>query len=265
MTDWNRDPFFQVPLNLMPTSEGDVALPILYYDNSNFMAMFWVDPATAQAQVARDGFETVRFGNGKALAVVAFYEYRQTAIGPYNEVGAAIAAVPPGTRLPCSPLLSFLRPPDKNPVGFDIIDLPVTTAAACAAGREIWGYPKFVTPIGFSLAAGQFRGLVKDPEAEGNMVTLSGGFGLGLPAPLLDLVLFSRNGARNSGQILRGTAITRGGGKLCLPGSMRLEVSRSEHRMARNLRELGLNGARPFCVSHTDRLQLRLNAGAVVR
>ncbi|WP_022979694.1 acetoacetate decarboxylase family protein [Ideonella sp. B508-1] len=260
MTDWNRDPFFQVPLNLLPTSEGEVAMPILYHDNSNFLAMFWVDHPRAQAQTDADGFEAVRFGNGKALAVVAFYEYRQTAIGPYNEVGVAIAAVPPGTALPRSPLRSLLRTPDRNPVGFDIIDLPVTTPAACAAGREIWGYPKFVTPIRFSLGSGQFCGTVKDPAAQGPIVTLSGRMGLSVPAPLLDLVLFSRH----RDQILRGSAITRGGGRLCLPGSVRLEVSDSAHRMANHLRELGLDGARPFCVSHTHRLQLRLNAGAVV-
>jgi len=260
MTDWHRDPFFQVPTNLMSTSEGDVAMPIKYYDDSNFLAMFWVDLARAQRHAAQDGLEAVRFGNGKALAVVAFYEYRETAIGAYNEVGVAVAAVPPGTALPRAPLMSLLRSPDKNQVGFYVIDLPVTTPAACAAGRDIWGYPKFVTPIGFSLTPDQFCGTVKDPDAEGDIVALTGRTGLGVAAPLLDLVLYSRL----AGKVLRGTAITRGGGRLCLPGSVRLNVSGSRHRMANNLRDLGLSGARPFAVSHTDKLQLRLHAGAVV-
>ena len=100
MTDWRDDPFFQVPLANVPTSEGDVALPILYYDCSNFIALFRVEHSVAQSFASRDGLEAVRFRNGKALAIVAFFEYRHTAIAAYNEVGVAIVAVPPGTALP---------------------------------------------------------------------------------------------------------------------------------------------------------------------
>lgn len=260
MNDYRADPFFQYPLNRYSTSAGDVDLPILYFDNSHFMAMFSIDHGRAQMLTEQDGLNAVRFGNGKALAVVAFYEYRHTAIGRYNEVGVAVAAVPPGTPLPSSSLRSLLRHPDRNPVGFNIIDLPVTTAAACAAGRDVWGYPKFVTPIGFSLKGRVFHGSVKDPEADKDILNLSGRAGIGVAAPLLDLVLYSRH----NGQTLRGSANTRGGGRLCLPGSMRLTVSDSTHRMATNLRALGLDGARPAFVSHTHALQLRLNAGAVL-
>jgi len=260
MKNYRDDPFFQYPLNKYPTSEGDVDMPIFYFDNSSFLAMFYVDHAKAQMLTGRDGFDAVRFGSGKALTVVAFYEYRHTALGSYNEVGVAIAAVPPGTPQPSSPLRSLLRHPDKNRVGFNIVDLPVTTAAACAAGRDIWSYPKFVTPIGFSLKGRDFHGAVTDPGAEKDIFTLSGRTGMGVAAPLLDLVLYSRH----NGQILRGSAITRGGGRLCLPGTVRLKVSNSTHRMAENLRALGLDGAKPAFVSHTHKLQLRLNAGAVL-
>jgi hypothetical protein len=46
---------------------------------------------------------------------------------------------------------------------------------------------------------------------------------------------------------------------------MQLKVSASSaHPMAERLRRLGLDGARPFCVSRSDALQLRLNAGAAI-
>lgn len=260
MQDLNCDPFFQYPQTNYPTSEGDVAMPILYFDDSNFIAMFFVDFDRAQALVRPDSLEAVRFSNGKALAAVAFYEYRLTSIGSYNEVGVGIAATPPGTPLPKRPLLSLLRHPDNNRIGFNIIDLPVTTPAACAAGRDIWSYPKFVTPISFSLKGRRFTGSVTDPVTSSDLVTLSGCAGLGVRGPLLDLVLYSRH----QGQTLRATAITRGGGMVCLPGSMRLKVSTSNHRMAENLRRLGLDNAKPAFVSYTHKLQLRLNAGAVV-
>jgi hypothetical protein len=45
---------------------------------------------------------------------------------------------------------------------------------------------------------------------------------------------------------------------------MRLTVSGGAHPMARRLAALGLDGAKPAIVMHSDRLQLRLNAGAVL-
>jgi hypothetical protein len=260
MQDFAGDPFFQYPQTNYPTSEGYVAMPILYFDDSNVMAFFFVDLAKAQALVAREGFKAINVGMGKALAGVAFYEYRHTSIGPYNECGVAIAVTPPDTRLPWIPLYSLLRHPDKNRIGFHILDLPVTTAAACAAGREIWGYPKFVAEIGFSQKGREFSGSVTDPATSSPIFKLSGRMGFGVPAPLFDLVLYSRL----EGKALRATAITRGGGALCLPGDMKLEISESSNRMAQNLRALGLENSKPAFVSRTHSLKLRLNAGAVL-
>lgn len=260
MTAWHADPFFQYPRTTFATSEGNVELPILYYDDSQVLALFLVDYDRAQAMVRGEGMEAARFVGGKALVGVAFYEYRQTSIGVYNEVGVAIAVVPAGTRSPSFPLLSMMRSLDKGSVGFFIVDLPVTTAAACAAGREIWGYPKFVTPIRFALKGERFSGTVTDPESEVDLLELAGDTGAGIPGPLLDLILYSRR----SGALLRTLVNTRGGGLICLPGTMRLKVSGSAHAMARRLVALGLDDAMPAVVMRSDRLQLRLNAGAAL-
>ncbi len=260
MTSFENDPFFQYPQVVHKTSAGDVVLPILYYQASNFMAMFFTDMRCAQDVIGDAGFTPIRFGNGKALVGVAFYEYRQTSIGAYNEVGVAIAATPQGVSAGRMPLLSLFRHPDNHQTGFHVIDLPVTTAAACAAGREIWGYPKFVTEISFSLKGRTFSGAVMEPHGSGEILELSGKTGPCLPAPLISPILFSTI----QGRTLRTTAITRGGGRLCLPGSIRLRVSDSQHRMAKNLRRLGLNGRKPAFVTCTDRFQLRLNAGATM-
>lgn len=252
--------FFQYPRNAVPTSQGSVDLPILYYDNSVMMGLFRVDYDKAQALLAGQGLQAVRVVGGMALVGIAFYQYRDTSIADYNEVGVAIAVVPTGTAVPALPLLSMLNSPDKAPVGFFVVDLPVTTAAACAAGRELWGYPKFQTPIGFSLQGSRFEGTVTDPDSGAELLRLSGTAGVGMPAPLLDLVMYSRHQDR----LLRTLANTRGGARACLPGSMRLQVSDSGHPMARRLHALGLNGAKPAILFHSHALQLRLNAGAVL-
>ncbi|WP_431824321.1 acetoacetate decarboxylase family protein [Burkholderia sp. F1] len=258
MNAWDTDPFFQYPRNPVDTSEGEVLMPILYYDASQMMAFFWADPDAVTPLLA-DGLEVVRFGR-KALVAVGFYEYRRTSIASYNEVGTAVACVPRGTRVPRRPLLSLLGPLDKARIGFNVIDLPVTTAAACAAGRDIWSYPKFVTRIDFSLRSGRFDGAVHDPVGGEPICTLSGNIGPGIPAPLIDLVLYSVH----KGDMLRTLVNIRAKGRMCLPGSVRMHIGASGHRMAENMRSLGLQDAKPAFIAHTGGLQLRLNSGAVL-
>lgn len=259
--DWDQDVFFQYPLTRFATSAGEIDLPILYHDCSVVMALFPVDAEQAAAVVQDPELSVVPVVGQQTLVGVAFYEYRRTAIAPYNEVGVAVAVGPKGVRLHRPALWSLLGPLDKNPLGLHVIDLPVTTDAACAAGREAWGYPKFVTPIGFELEGQHFRGTVTDPQDASDLVTLEGRFGLGVPGPLLDLALYSRL----NGQMLRTLVNTRGGATLSTGGSLRLSVSASSrHPMAERLRALGLDGAKPVCVSRSNRLQLRLNAGAPV-
>lgn len=258
---YSQDAFFQYPLTKFATSAGDIDLPILYYDNSLCMAIFLVDIDKAQPLVADKRLEVVPLLGNKALVGISFYEYRQTAIGSYNEVGVALLVAPVGAGLPRVPLLTLLGSLDKNPIGFHIIDLPVTTEAACAAGREVWGLPKFVTPIEFNLQGRHFSGRVQDPEGDYSIVTLEGEGTLGIPGPLLDLSLYSVL----DGSIMRALVNTRGGSKIMLGGSMRLQIHKaSGHPMAARLRQLGLHGAKPLVVCVSSTLQLRLNAGAPV-
>jgi hypothetical protein len=225
------------------------------------MALFRVEANRARSLVTDPGLEVVPSLGGKVLVVVAFYQYRQTAIGVYNEVGVAIHVGPKGTKRPTRPLTELIGPLDKMISGFHIVDLPVTTDAACAAGREVWGYPKFTTPIGFDLDGRRFLGTVTNPADGGEMVRLEGRAGLGIPGPLLDLTLYSRH----EGQLLRTLVNTRGGARLACGGSMRLTVNTgTAHPMAVRLDTLGLQGAQPWCVAYSNRLQLRLNAGAPV-
>jgi hypothetical protein len=145
--------------------------------------------------------------------------------------------------------------------GLHIIDLPVTTDAACSAGREVWGFPKFVTPISFDLRGRRFHGTVTDPKDGSELLCLEGSAGLGVRGPLLNLALYSRN----QGQLLRTLVNTRGGSQVATGGSLRLRFNAaSTHPMAARLEALGLQGARPWCVSYSHALQVRLNVGAVV-
>ena len=258
MNEWNSDPFFQYPRKNVNTSEGDVAMPILYYDSSQVMAFFWVDLEKAQPLI-EDGLDVVSFGS-KALVGLSFYKYRETSIGSYNEVGVAIACVPTGVKVPKFPLLSLMKNVDKAQLGFNVIDLPVTTPAACAAGKEIWGYPKFVTGIDFDLNKRNFRGVVRNPDDEKNIVKIEGSFGPGIPCSIIDLILYSNH----QGDMLRTLVNIRSKGRISLPGSMKVTLGERNHPMAQRLASLGLENAKPAFLMSTSGLQLRLNSGASI-
>ena len=137
------DPFFAVPTMKTTTSAGDVELPILYYDNSCVFALFTADPDGVAAKLAGTGLiPALRIGQRPVVAM-GLYEYRQTSIGSYNEVGIGILVYPERYKRSRSVAgwAQLLRRPDRRDQGTYVIDLPVTTQAACAAGSEIWGYP----------------------------------------------------------------------------------------------------------------------------
>lgn len=149
-----------------PTSKGPCAMPILYRDASLLGAFFRVDPAAAGAALAGTAFEPyVLFG--KAVVLLACFEYRDTTVGTYNEVGLAIQAKRRGS----SPsLLRFTRDMASEPdAGLVVTNLPVTTGEACAAGVELWSYPKYVT------------GIETDFRPDGTTITLQGELRLTAP------------------------------------------------------------------------------------
>jgi hypothetical protein len=258
----HADRFFDVPRTTRATSEGPVELPIFYYDVSNVVALFRASRAGAERLLAGTGLVPQLGADGSAIAALSFYEYRRTTVGVYNEVGTAVLAMPRGARPPRLGLADMFTPTAWRTAGAYVVDLPVTTAAANAAGREIWGYPKFVTDISFRLRGREVETTVWDPGSPAGgprtrIVTLAGRLGPGLPAPPMGIVTYTVL----DGSLLRTCIDVRGMVRVHAPGSARLEVGPSTHRMAENLRTLGLAEACPSMVVETDRFQSRLPPG----
>lgn len=257
MSSTHDHPFFQVPRTQVTTSYGEFEQPALYYDVSTLMALFTTDYDRAAAKLVDLDLKPGLMWRGKAVVGLAFYEYRDTSIGPYNEVGLAIPALARHQSLPLGGWLDLWSNVNTRRLGHHILDLPVTTEIACAGGREFYGYPKFVTEIPFHLDSHSFHSEVLDPGRRAPIMSLSGKLGGGIPAPPMDLVLYSvLNGTR-----LRTIVNVRGSQRMRGKGELRLCVGDSEHGMARNLRDLGLHDQQPFLVTDTHRFQSRLNAG----
>lgn len=255
-----RDTFFEVPRTVHRTSAGLVDLPILYYDASNLIALFDADRGGAEALLAGTGLVPAMVHGNHAVVGLSFYEYRKTTVGVYNEVGTAIFAVKRGEPVRLGGLPDLLQEPRKRNVGAWVVDLPVTTEAANAAGRDLWGYPKFVTRIDFSLGKRGFDSTVYDPS-DTPICALSGSLGLGLPVPALSLVTFTQM----SGELVRTHVDVRAPTRLHVRSDLTLRLGNSEHPMAEHLRTLGLDGARPRAVVSTEHFQSILWGGSRAR
>jgi len=256
---YKSDPFFQVPRTYKKTAEGEVQLPIYFLDTSNLIAIFKADEDGVAKLLEGTGLSSGLSLAGKPLVFISFYEYRESTVGAYNEVGIAIPVIPEGMKRPKNGYLDLLRSTDESVIGWHIVNLPVTTELANAAGQEIWGYPKFVTQIPFKMDKSNFSSEVKDP-GNGSIMRLQGKLNFGIKAPALSGVTYSHLNKK----LLRSSINARGSYKAYLAHRLKLSVGDSLHNMAKNLRELGLENSRPIAVLSSPDFQSRLSDGAEV-
>lgn len=129
-------------------------LPIRYTDGSVLTLYYRVDSHRAASVIPTDDFEPMQVF-GKALIIVACFDYRQSTLGGYGELGVGVQVKRRGT----SPsLLRWARDVREQPEqGIWVTNLPVTTEAARAAGVEQWGYPKYVSPMESTFDASGVR------------------------------------------------------------------------------------------------------------
>ena len=113
-------------------------------------------------------------------------EYRNTDIGPYNEVGLTVLATAPGDPIPAN----------------YVVNLPVTTAVASRIGREIWGYNKFVAAIDVKSDGKSFSTILRDTDAE-MIGSLEGRRGASVPTPPTDILTFTLHQGRLIKTVIR--------------------------------------------------------------
>lgn len=266
---YKSDPFFQVPCINKKTTIGDVQLPMFFLKAANVIATFKADAKGIESLLKGTGLCSALSFAGKPLVFISFYEYLETTVGAYNEVGIAIPVVPDGIMPPKCEFRDLLKPTDETIIGWHIVNLPVTTKEANAAGHEIWGYPKFVADIPFELNNKNFFSSVNLPEAEVGEVAghnndfimrLEGKLNLGVKAPALSGVTYSYL----NDKLIRSSVNARGNYKAYLAHQLCLTVGNTQHNMADNLRLLGLDGSRPIAVMASQNFQSRLSDGAEI-
>jgi hypothetical protein len=125
-------------------------LPILYFRDDMFAAFHTADLAAVRAALPSDRLHPLALPGGRALAAVVAFNYVDTSIGPYGEVGVVVPAVH-GTRPPPVALLPGLLESRYPGFGNVVLHLPVTTRDARDGGRGQWGYTKFVSDMRFEI------------------------------------------------------------------------------------------------------------------
>jgi len=145
-----------VQSDVFQTTKGPIKLPILYFEGSVVGVFYLVEPEAAQELLPKELEPLLLPFFNKAISGIFMFDYKNTTIGPYGEMGLAIQARRKGSgatligylydmfahvyKIPW--MLNFFSSEDT---GLYVVTLPVETEGAWAGGREIWGYNKYVT------------------------------------------------------------------------------------------------------------------------
>lgn len=196
----------------------EVRLPVEVREARSAAATFVVGHDAAARLMAGTGLEPKRLPGGRAVCILAAVQYVDNDLGPYNEVAFCLAVGGAG----------------DAPPGAYIHQLPVDGEFTCAAGRDVWGFPKWIAEIDIRVEDG---GLRCHLAQEGEMI-------LDLhvrarPVPLPSKPAEMSAYARLGGVTRRTPFTSRASGVRGGPLGATLVLG-DRHPMAQDLRSLGL-------------------------
>lgn len=146
-------------------------VPIFYYDGTAQTAVFPARLGALRRMLPDRRFLPARLAPGLGAIGITCFEYRDTDIGPYNELAVSIVLSPSSgaANLPGRALVGGLRSGQLNAW---VHHLPVTTEVARVSGIELYNYPKFLASIEFTERDGERVCRLADGDTE--ILTLSG-------------------------------------------------------------------------------------------
>lgn len=136
---------FFTGLGHYPVSWGDrtACLPVFYPDFTSVDAVFLTPLKQVIARLPSRRMKPLRMTPWHAMTAISFFEYRDSDIGPYNEVAITF---PFTFDQPAGIFFGALREVARGSMGYLLL-LPVNTQIALEAGIEIANYPKFLADI----------------------------------------------------------------------------------------------------------------------
>ncbi len=258
-----KSDFFDVPVVDYNISVGVVQVPVFYQRLRMRALNYFVDYERVLPLLKDTGLLPVRFFNGKVLTTLTFFNYQEVSLTAYDEVVLSVSVYPEALGKPSWPTFRLLfgrKDAAWSKMGVYVVEMVVTIPEARAGGREIWGYPKFLTQIPSELSADEFKFAVLDPDTQEPIVEAKAVAGGGLPGRSMDMVTFGNF----QDKIIRTVVQVDGKIRQRRCKQAQVKVAATDHRMAQSLRALGLDRAKPVGVMTSDYLRTKLNAGIPV-
>jgi hypothetical protein len=210
----------------------EVAIPVEVRRARSWFSSFLVPAARVGEIVAPTGLRPATVPGGRAMLSLAFVRYEDGDLDRYHEIAVAFLVTDP-------------EDPRGRKKGAYIHRLPVDQEFTCVAGREIWGFPKFVTPIEITeatSASSRHASSPPEPRADRATLTVDGAPALtitqrrGVPAPMRSTAVDAFS--FRAGVLRRTRWELRGWGSRMRPGGAQVTLGRGE--IADELRRLGL-------------------------
>ncbi|MCC5952615.1 MAG: acetoacetate decarboxylase family protein [Acidimicrobiia bacterium] len=229
----------------------DIHLPVHIRSATQASATWLVDADVAQAIVAPTTLSVARVGPGgrRSAVTLAAVQYADGDLGPYHEVALAFSV-----RSHDAP---DRNPPMRAPVTY-IHRLPVNAEFTCAAGRQIWGFPKWVATIDIQRRAANTRVLLVDD----GQVVLGADFSAGW-VPLRAQELTMSCYAMGDGVLRRTRWSTTSHGARLRPGGSAVEVG-DDHPMAAEIEALEIHRRSPMFTMSTRSITAVFEAPEVI-
>ena len=129
----------------VPWGERRIYVPVFYYDMTSLGSYWLASSERVKGILPSRRMFPYRVSPWHCIVYIGAYEYRDSDLGPYNEVCVGI----PFTMDSPTPLFTGILRKPPTPPQLYIHHLPVTTEIARAAGVELAGFPKFLADIDF--------------------------------------------------------------------------------------------------------------------
>jgi hypothetical protein len=123
-----------------------VGIPVEVRRSAQWNVQYLVPAAAAQRLIAPTGLQVTGPVPGRALMALAVCRYDDTDLDPYHEVAVSFV-VRPHDAPPRPSAVERAKEFATGAIGVYIHRLPVDQEFSCAAGRDIWGFPKWVATI----------------------------------------------------------------------------------------------------------------------
>jgi len=238
-----------------------IGLPVEVRRAAQWGVQYLVPAAAAQRIVDPTGLEVTGPLPGRALLALAVCRYDDTDLDPYHEVAVSFVVRPHDAR-PRPTAVDRLKEFASGAIGAYIHRLPVDQKFTCEAGRDIWGFPKWVTSIDIDEPepgdTGRGTGTtvrLVDDGAHVLTLTMASGGPVRLPSQAPPSYSF------RDGVLRRTEWETSAEGVAGRPGGATLVLG--DHPLADELRSLGLP-KRALFTSSAARMRASFGAAEVV-